>query len=181
MVRKIEVSPTAYISQTVAMLNRCGLLLVSGEMGRANVMTIGWGLLGHLWMGPFFIVPVRPSRYTHKFIEETGDFTVNVPKIGMEEIADYCGTVSGREHDKFREKGLTLMPGRCVKSPIIAECIIHYECKVAYKTKVISKRLPGNIISACYPHGNYHTLYFGEILSTYADEDAEEKLFAKPL
>jgi len=178
MAREIEVSPLTYLNETTHILGRCGLLLVSGKMAGANVMTIGWGLLGILWGKPFFIAAVRPSRYTHKFIEETGDFTVNVPRKDMEEIADYCGTVSGRDHDKIKEKGLTLMPSNHIESPIIAECIVHYECKVAYKTQVVSKKLPKDIILTRYPHGDYHTLYFGEILATYADGDANEKLLA---
>jgi len=134
-------------------------------------MTVGWGLPGIIWEKPFFVVAVRPSRYTYQFIEDTGDFTVNVPKRGMEEIVTYCGSVSGRTHDKFKEKGLTTLRSKHVKSPIIEECIINYECKVAYKTEVAKEGLPSTILSSCYPSGDYHTLYFGEIVAVYADED----------
>ena len=89
----------------------------------------------------------------------------------MEEIVNYCGTVSGREHDKFKEKGLTPLPSKKLRSPIIGECMIHYECKVAYKTRVIREDLPSSIISSCYPAGDYHTLYFGEIVTVQADEN----------
>ena len=168
---KIEVSTFKFLNETVERLDHPGLLLVSGTLKRANVMTIGWGLPGILWGKPFFLVAVRPSRYTHQFIEEIGDFTVNVPRRGMEEIVNYCGSVSGRDHNKFEEKGLTLLPSKHLKSPIIKECVIHYECKVAYKTQVIKEDLPASIISACYPSGDYHTLYFGEILAVHADEN----------
>ena len=131
---KLEVPLTAYAKETVRILDGCGCLLVSGNMQKANVMAIGWGLIGPLWSKPFFMVAVRPSRHTYKFMEETNDFTVNVPKRGMEEIVDYCGSVSGREHDKFKEKGLTMTPGKRVSSPIISDCVIHYDSKVAYKT-----------------------------------------------
>jgi flavin reductase (DIM6/NTAB) family NADH-FMN oxidoreductase RutF len=157
-------------------LRGCGCLLVSGDLAEANVMAIGWGLIGPLWGRPFFMLAVRPSRHTFGFIEKTGDFTVNVPRKGMEEIIDYCGSVSGREHDKFKEKGLTLEPGRSVDSPIISECGVHYECKVVYKTKVIPNGLPQDILSDSYPSGNYHTLYFGEIFYTRADRDIDKSL-----
>jgi len=123
---KVEVPSTAYAEDAARILAQCGCLLVSGNMEKANVMAIGWGLIGPLWGKPFFMVAVRPSRYTYKFVEKVGDFTVNVPKKGMEEIVDYCGSVSGREHDKFKEKGLTLVPSKRVNSPIISECAIHY-------------------------------------------------------
>ncbi len=160
----------------MSVLRRCGCLLVSGDVGEANVMTIGWGLIGPLWGRPFFMVAVRPSRHTFGFIEKTGDFTVNVPRKGMEEIVDYCGSVSGREHDKFKETGLTLEPGRSVDSPIISECGVHYECRVAYKTRVTPNGLPQAILSDSYPSGNYHTLYFGEIFYTRADSDIDKSL-----
>ncbi|RJS86900.1 flavin reductase family protein [Candidatus Bathyarchaeota archaeon] len=169
--KKIEVPTFRFLEETIKRMDQPGLLLVSGTSKQANVMTIGWGLPGILWGRPFFIVAVRPSRYTYQFIEETGDFTVNVPRRGMEEIVSYCGTVSGRDHNKFKEKGLTLLPSGHVKSPMIEECIIHYECKVAYKIKVVKEDLPSAIISSCYPRGDYHTLYFGEIISVHADEN----------
>ncbi len=103
MIRKVEVPPTCFLNQTIETFSRCGVLLVSGRKEKANVMTIGWGLLGRLWRKATFMVAVRPSRYTHDFIENTGEFTVNVPNRGMESIVSYCGTVSGKDHDKFEE------------------------------------------------------------------------------
>jgi len=176
IMKKLKVPLTAYSEETIQTFNRCGCLLVSGKTKKANVMTIGWGLIGILWGKPFFMVAVRHSRHTHNFIEEVGDFTVNVPKKGMEKIVKYCGTVSGRKYDKFKEKGLTLMPGKKVNSPIISECVIHYECKVAFKSEVISSGLPRKIKWMYYKLGDYHTLYFGEILAAFADEDAASHL-----
>jgi flavin reductase (DIM6/NTAB) family NADH-FMN oxidoreductase RutF len=169
--RKIEVSSFRCLNETVERLSHPGLLLVSGTMEHHNVMTIGWGFPGILWGRPFFIVAVRPSRYTYQLLEKTSEFTVNVPKEGMEDVVSYCGTVSGRDHDKFKEKGLTPLPGKRIRTPIIKECVVNYECKVAYKTRVIKEDLPASVISACYPVGDFHTLYFGEILTVHADED----------
>lgn len=73
MTEKIESSPFAHVSETMKMFERCGLLLVSGNTNKANVMTIGWGPIGPLWSKPFFIVAVRSSRHTFKFMEETGE------------------------------------------------------------------------------------------------------------
>jgi len=173
---KIEVPLTTYVEETINVLDRCGCLLVSGNLEKANVMTIGWGLIGYLWSKPFFMVAVRPSRHTYQFMEAIEDFTVNVPKKGMEEIVDYCGSVSGRDHDKFKEKGLTLTPSKTVNSPTISECIIHFECKVAYKMNVEPSKLPNDILTSSYPSGDYHILYFGEIVATYADEEAHDQL-----
>ena len=139
-------------------------------------MTIGWGLFGIIWNKPTFAVAIRPTRYTHKLLEESNEFTVNVPNIGMEKVIEYCGNVSGRDRNKFEEMNLTPLPGKRVKSPMISECVIHYECNVIYKTKVEINHLRKEIVSKYYPSRDYHTLYIGEILSVLADEDAKEKL-----
>jgi len=128
---KVEVMPTDYIAETYAMLDHGGLLLsTSGKNEKPNVMTIGWGLIGILWYKPTFAVAVRPARYTYGLLEESNEFTVNVPNKGMEKIVEYCGNVSGRDRDKFKEMDLTPLPGRRVKSPMVFECVIHYECNV---------------------------------------------------
>jgi len=168
---KIECDMKDLFEVTSTKLQNGGLLLTSvGRDGRHNVMTIGWGLMGTLWRKPVFMVAVRPSRHTHGLIEETDEFTVNVPADGMDEILAYCGKVSGRDCDKFKEMGLAVEKGRRVKSPIIPSCVAHFECKVIGKSKVVPELLSGEVQETCYPSGNYHTLYFGEILAVYGSK-----------
>lgn len=174
---KLSVPALSYTMESLQVLNQEGLLLASTDKGgRFNIMTIGWGLIGTLWRRPLFLVAVRPSRYTHGLIEETGVFTVNVPARGMEDVVDFCGSVSGRDYDKFKEKGLKALPGKAVRAPIIVECPINYECQVLYKARLQREGLHEKIIETIYPQGGYHTLYFGEILATWADPDAKGKV-----
>ena len=70
-----------------------GVLLTTRSGKRVNTMTIGWGKIGIEWGRPIFIVYVRDSRYTKQLLEESGEFTVNVPlTVGDQEILGYCGT-----------------------------------------------------------------------------------------
>jgi flavin reductase (DIM6/NTAB) family NADH-FMN oxidoreductase RutF len=62
-------------------------------------------------------------------MEQVMDFTVNVLPMELAAAASLCGTVSGREHDKFQEAHLTPIPSREVRSPIIRECVVHYESR----------------------------------------------------
>jgi len=174
---KIEVSYTDYLKETIKMLRHGGLLLASEDgKGNPNAMTIGWGTVGVIWAKPIFIVLVRPSRYTYDLIEITRDFTVNVPTPELADKVLYFGTVSGRDQNKFKEKGLTVTPGQKVKSPIIEECAINYECRVVHNNDVIPDKLVDEIHYSTYRQGNFHRIYFGEILAVYADIDAKEKL-----
>ena len=119
-----------FAAETLRKLEDPGLLLVGTKKdGKSNVMAIGWGYLGVMWGKKVFIVLVRPSRFTHEFIEEASEFTVNVPDERMNKIVAHCGTVTGRKHDKFKESKMHLIMGKKVKIPVIKECKIHDECR----------------------------------------------------
>lgn len=174
---KVTVDYTAYFDATMKRMSEDGLLLVTaGADGNANVMTIGWGTVGILWKKPVFVVLVRPSRHTYKLLEEVNEFTVNVPPKELSKAALYCGTVSGRDKNKFKDMGLTTVDGRTVKAPIIKECVMHYECRVVHEFDLIPEELSKEIINSVYKKGDYHRIYSGQILATYADEDAADKL-----
>jgi flavin reductase (DIM6/NTAB) family NADH-FMN oxidoreductase RutF len=174
---KVKLSPYKFLDQVYHILGDTGALLVSAKKdGSANVMAIGWALIGRMWEKDFALVAVRPSRHTFGFIEESGEFTINIPTNDMKKTVEYCGTVSGRDEDKFKRKNLTLLKAKTVNSPIIEECCLHYECKVTYKIKLLPTMLPKDIISANYTKGDFHTLYLGEILSVLGDKDVEGKL-----
>ena len=157
------------VVETLARLEDPGCLLMGAKKdGRCNVMTIGWGLVGAFWGMRVFMVAVRHSRFTHEFIEDSGEFTVNVPGEGLDADVTHCGEVSGRQHDKFKECELTLLKGKLVKVPVIKECKIHYECRVVHKLEVKPEQVPSDVDKLFYPKNDYHTLYFGKILAAYS-------------
>jgi flavin reductase (DIM6/NTAB) family NADH-FMN oxidoreductase RutF len=169
---KRKVNYLSYVRQTIETLSSTGALLVSvDEKGKPNAMAIGWGTIGFVWRMPVFVVLVRPSRYTYGLIEKAGDFTVNIPGPDLKEIVESCGSVSGRSEDKFAKTGLVPLPSTEVKSPIIKQCIINYECKVVHKNDVIQNILSREIIESCYPKGDFHRLYYGHIVCVHADTD----------
>jgi flavin reductase (DIM6/NTAB) family NADH-FMN oxidoreductase RutF len=157
------------------------LLVTQGKDGKPNVMTIGWGTIGAIWSRPIFIVLVRPSRYTYSRLEEMSDFTVNVLPLELAAAASHCGTVSGRDHDKFQEMHLTAVASREVRAPIIQECIVHYECRTLHRNDLEPDALAQAVRDEAYPNGDFHRVYFGEIVAAYADEDAAFRLRGNPV
>ena len=177
MAEKTEIKYTDYLKETLDKLRGMGLLLVSaGPDGKPNAMTIGWATIGVIWGKPIFTVLVRPSRYTFGLMENADSFTVNVPSADMRDVLAFCGSKSGRDYDKFAEKNLTAVAGKKVKSPIIEECVINYECRIVHKNNVLPDKLSEEIVSSAYKSGDFHTIYYGEILATWASPDAREKL-----
>jgi flavin reductase (DIM6/NTAB) family NADH-FMN oxidoreductase RutF len=167
---KTDIAYTEYFEQVTKVLTSRGLLLTCADQrGKPNAMTIGWGTIGSVWGMPLWLVLVRPSRYTYELIERAGDFTVNVPPQQLAQACSHCGSVSGRDQDKFKQMKLTAHPGRAVSSPVIAECPINYECRVVHKNDVVPAALAREIVSSAYPSGNYHRVYWGRIVAAYAD------------
>ena len=160
-----EIEFATNLEHTLTMLRRHGLLLSSvGEDGRPNVMTIGWGCPGIIWSRPVFVVLVRPSRFTFRNIESTGEFVVSVPREDMHETCLYCGSVSGRDADKFAEQGLRTVAAAKVEVPLIEQCVRHYECRVVHRNDVLDAEIDPKIRSEAYKAGDFHRLYYGQVL-----------------
>ncbi len=177
MAEKIEMGFTDHLDKTLSVMGKMGLLLVSADpSGKPNAMTIGWGTVGIIWGKPIFTVLVRPSRYTYKLMEQSEDFTVNVPTEDMRSVVNFCGSKSGRDYDKFKENGLIVLPAKTIKTPAIEQCAIHYECKIVHKNDVIKEVLDAKIVSSAYSSGDFHTIYYGEILGAYASPELVDKL-----
>ena len=148
-------------------ISRGAFLTVANE-DRINTMTIGWGSLGHLWGKPILMVMVRKSRFTYQLIEKSNEFTVSLPGENQlkKELSD-CGRNSGREVNKFEVCGLTPLEGKTIKTPIIGEALLHFECKVVYKQEMDSRELNNKYMDRWYSDDDYHTMYYGEILTAY--------------
>ncbi len=173
---KVKVDYTKYFAQLHESLGSSGALLVSLDQdNRPNAMTIGWATLGVVWSQPICTVLVRPSRYTYGCINATGDFTVCVPYPEMRDVADFCGTRSGRDYDKFAECNLTALASETVQSPGIEECGAIWECRTIYTSDVKAETLAAEIDNSAYAGGDYHRVYYGLVQRCIADEDLEER------
>jgi flavin reductase (DIM6/NTAB) family NADH-FMN oxidoreductase RutF len=117
---------SAQLAPVPAVLAGCGDGSVRNPY---NLITIGW--CGMVCSEPPMLgIGVRPERFSFGLIRRTGEFTINLPTREMTETVDYCGVVSGKAIDKFKERNLTPLPGSQVKAPIVAECPIALECRV---------------------------------------------------
>lgn len=149
----------AAIKQPMIGLYHLPVVLVSciDKEGKPNIIPLGW--VGGVCSDPPQVgIAIRPSRYSHKLIEKTGEFVVNIPTEELVGIVDKCGFCSGRNVDKFKEFNLTPLPASKVKSPLIKECSINLECKLRHSLDLGS-----------------HTLFIGEILAVQVDEEYIKK------
>ncbi len=172
---KQAVDHSDHFAAVMRIMKSRGLLLGSCDAkGNANLMTIGWGTQGIVWSKPVWVVMVRPSRHTYGCIEGQGCFTVNVPTTAMAEACRVCGSTSGRDTDKFRAGHLTAQRAETVAAPVVAECPLVFECRVVHSSDVLPPRLAEEIRRGAYPKGDFHRMYWGEIMATRAEPDAAE-------
>ena len=131
------------------------VLVSSGNMKKANIMTVAW--TGIINTNPATVyISVRPERYSYKMIKESGEFVINLTTEKLAYATDWCGVRSGEKFDKFKEMKLTKEKANFVKAPLIKESPVSIECKV------ISEKNYGS-----------HVMFTAEVLSI----DAEEKYF----
>lgn len=128
------------------------MVSVAGLHGEKNIITVAWA--GTICSDPPMVsISVRPERYSHKLLKETGEFVINLTTKDLVYATDYCGVKSGRDIDKFKEMNLTALPGEVVKAPLIAESPVNIECKV---TEVKSL--------------GTHDMFMAEVVAVHADE-----------
>ncbi len=108
------------------------LVSVADKDGKPNLFTVGW--TGTICSDPAMVsISVRPSRYSHHMIEETGEFVINLTTEELAYATDYCGVRSGRDEDKWKSVNLTPVTGTKVKAPYVLECPVNIECRVTQK------------------------------------------------
>lgn len=149
--KKIEVDSSA----AYRLLHPRQVVLVScvDKDGRANIITLAWSMPASI-NPPLIVIGIAPKRYSHQLIEETKEFVVNIPTMGIVKGALLCGRRTGRTCNKFEEAKLTASPAKKVQAPIIQECVAHLECKLRQQITT-----------------GDHTLFVGEVVASYANEE----------
>jgi flavin reductase (DIM6/NTAB) family NADH-FMN oxidoreductase RutF len=104
------------------------LICTSNKEGRPNVMTASF-LMPISFEPKILAVSISPKRYSFENLKEVPEFTLNVLKKEMKEIAEICGSFSGRKFDKFRMAKLETEKSKKVLPPMIKNCPISLECK----------------------------------------------------
>lgn len=136
-------------------------LVTCGTVDKPNVLTIGWtGIV--CTRPPMTYISVRPERFSHDIIMDSGEFAINLTTSAMIKQVDFCGVKSGKDTDKFAICGFHAVPSEKLSVPIIDECPVSLECRVT------ESRLLGS-----------HTMFLAEIVGIDVDEkyiDSKGKL-----
>ena len=128
------------------------MVSMADESGKTNIITIAWA--GTICTNPPMVsISVRPERYSHSILRDTGEFVVNLTTRDLVYATDYCGVKSGRDTDKFSVLGLTPVAAAQVKAPLIGESPVNLECRV----------------KQILPLGS-HDMFLAEVVAVHADQ-----------
>ena len=96
---------------------------------RTNVITINQ--VAYFTFSPLRIgVAVAHAHYTYGLLMREPEFVVNIPGAHLVDVVKQCGSLSGRDGDKFTRVGLTTIPAAVVDAVRIDECDACIECQV---------------------------------------------------
>ena len=120
--------------------------------GKANAMTAAWGGIA-CSNPPCVSISLRAATASHGNLMERRAFTISLPGEANAAQADYFGLVSGRDHDKFAELGVTAVRSELVDAPYVGEFPLVLECAVVGVHEL-----------------GLHTQFIGEIKDVKVDE-----------
>lgn len=144
---KKSLKPATYLYPTPVML-----VSSQGRDGKPNVATISWG--GVLCSDPPMVgISIRPTRHTHRLVKESQEFVLNLPSQNWLKETDFCGSVSGKDTDKFLTVGFTMSKADVVQAPLINECPLNLECRVKQILYL-----------------GTHDLFIAEVVAAHADD-----------
>ncbi len=106
------------------------ILTTSHYKDRTNVITLAWKTpLSH--KPPLVGICVAKSHFSCELISKSEEYVINVPDLNLLKKVIFCGKTSGRDIDKIAAAGLTVSKPSCLaRTPLVAECIGHLECRV---------------------------------------------------
>jgi flavin reductase (DIM6/NTAB) family NADH-FMN oxidoreductase RutF len=148
--QKLIWKPGTMIYPLPAVMVSCG-----AEPSEYNIITISW--TGTICTDPpMCYISVRPSRHSYGIIRRTGCYVINLTTRKLAGVTDWCGVKSGRDHDKFRETGLTPVPAAKVSAPMILESPVNIECMVKEIKELGSHSMFISEVTSVHCAGEYY-------------------------
>ena len=106
------------------------VLLTTSRRGRPNVMTMSWHMMME-FNPPLVSCVVSEANFSFAALRTTRECVIAIPAVELAQTVVTIGNCSGRDTDKFGLTGLSPVPALRVTPPLIAQCFVNLECRVA--------------------------------------------------
>jgi len=146
--KKIEISKafTKYTPYNFA------FILSQDENNKPSGMIAAWHMkTSH--EPPMIAISLYNSQYTKKLIQQSKEFVIAIPDKKLKGAISIFGEYHGNKIDKFKESKVKTKKAKFLKTPLLADATLNYECKVVKSIKA-----------------GDHTIFIGEVLAAYHNE-----------
>jgi flavin reductase (DIM6/NTAB) family NADH-FMN oxidoreductase RutF len=159
-----KISPYDLDENVFKLLDKEWMLVTAGKGSDVNTMTASWGHLGIMWNLPVAICYIRPQRHTFGFANRYDEYTLSFFGAKHRDILKFCGSKSGRDHDKIAETGLVTQETEA-GNVYFEQARLVLECKKIYQDDMRPENfVRPEIAEKNYPNNDFHRFYFGEII-----------------
>ncbi|WP_265949840.1 flavin reductase family protein [Dechloromonas sp. A34] len=131
------------------------VLVTTHDGTKNNIMTISWTMV--VDFTPVFAITTGEWNHSFAALRTNRECVIAIPTVDLLDTVVGIGTCSGADTDKFAKFGLTPLPAKLVRPPLIKECLANIECKVI------------DIV-------NQHNIVVLEGVAAYLDTSRQEKL-----
>ena len=143
------------------------MLVTTSKGDKVNTMTASWGGFGVMWGKDVVYIVIRESRFTKEYLDDSNTFSLTFFENPPRGELKYLGAVSGRDEDKIANARLEVDWDD--GTAYIGDGNLVLICRKLSATPITDETiLDKSIIEKCYPDGDFHTLYFGEIIKVLA-------------
>lgn len=131
----------------------CVFVVSIDKDGKPSGMIAGWNMKCS-YNPPLFAVSLSKHGYTHKLIQQSREFVIAVPNKNLQKELEFFGSTCGDKIDKFQKSGIKTSRAKFVKSPLIKEATINFECKLENEVD-----------------SGDHIIFIGKILASYINKN----------
>lgn len=128
--------------------------------GRSNLMGISWWTIVS-WSPPKLVISVGNDKFSRQCLQEVPEFVLIFPGADQAKGAWLCGSVSGREGDKFQMAGFKAIPATKVRPLMVEGATVCLECKVVQTLET-----------------GDHTLFVADIIATHGSPQKPMHLYS---
>ena len=110
-----------------------GVYIIGVKYGsKINGMTAAW-VNQVSSQPPMISVAIGKTHYTSDLISKAKSFSVNILSPNQMELAQKCGFISGRDHDKLQEEEIIY---QATGAPILSNCTAYLDCALTHQFEV---------------------------------------------
>ena len=152
------------------LIGRDWYLITSGtSVSDYNTMTASWGSMGIMWGKPVFTCGIRHNRYTFEFSEKNDLITFSFfDSDKYRPMLSFCGSKSGRDHDKAMETGIT--PVEIDGAVSFEEARLVLVCRKLYAQDLEKEKFTDKSLLSFYENDPVHRMYTTEIVAVYENK-----------